>query len=264
MFPLRLSQAHLNLLEACPRKFQHLYLEQLRSPDDPAQLERLQQGSQFHLLMQQWQMDLPIEPFLLADEQLRRWFDAFVQQAPTILALESGGEPLRQSEHTRVLWFDGYLLTVVYDLLLTNDQQAAILDWKTYPRPQTSTRLRHNWQTRLYPFVLAETTAYQPEQISMTYWFFQASGEPAQSLRLPYSLAQHEQTRADLSRLLSQLTANLERYEMGEPFPQVALGSDQCESCRMAVRCDRTSSPSLLSELDPTVLDWTEIAEIPL
>ena len=32
---LRLSQGHLNLLAACPRKFQHSYLEQLNTPLDP-------------------------------------------------------------------------------------------------------------------------------------------------------------------------------------------------------------------------------------
>jgi len=61
---LRLSQGHLNLLETCPRKFQHTYLEQLNSPANPEHEERQTLGSRFHLLMQQREMGLPINSFL--------------------------------------------------------------------------------------------------------------------------------------------------------------------------------------------------------
>ena len=37
---MRLSQGQLNLLERCPRQFQHTYLEQLGSPINPEQQER--------------------------------------------------------------------------------------------------------------------------------------------------------------------------------------------------------------------------------
>ncbi|HEY9656349.1 MAG TPA: PD-(D/E)XK nuclease family protein, partial [Crinalium sp.] len=53
-FPIRLSQSQLNRLVACPRKFQHTDLEQLAAPSEPEQQERQNQGTRFHLLMQQW------------------------------------------------------------------------------------------------------------------------------------------------------------------------------------------------------------------
>lgn len=122
------------MLATCPRKFQHLYLEQLAAPPDAEQQERLSQGSQFHLLMQQWQLGLPIEPLLHTDKALQHWFQAFQSAAPEILSLADETEPpLSQSEHTRTLEFAGYLLTVVYDLLLLGDRSAKILDWKTIP-----------------------------------------------------------------------------------------------------------------------------------
>ncbi|MBW4583018.1 MAG: PD-(D/E)XK nuclease family protein [Tildeniella nuda ZEHNDER 1965/U140] len=239
--PLRLSQSQLNRLAACPRRFQHTDLEQLAAPSEPDQQERQNQGTRFHLLMQQWLLGLPVEPLVQEDAQLQAWFDAFIAVAPKILTLGDDRPLWGQSEHARTLAFEGYLLTVVYDLLLANGQQAQILDWKTYPRPQNPRYLLQNWQTRLYPFVLAEASDYDPDRIAMIYWFFE-SGEQAPEARrfnAPYDRSQHEQTRTDLTHLLAQLTDWLERYQNGEPFPQVPLESKECDRCSFAIRCDR-------------------------
>lgn len=244
----RLSQGHLTLLSTCPRKFQHVVLEQLSSPNPPEEQERLNQGSRFHLLLQQWQLELPVESFVQEDAQLNIWFNGFLQAAPQILTLPTNDRTeeqtaLYQTEHQRTLEFQGCLLTVVYDLLISNPHQARILDWKTYPRPRNSQWLRQNWQTRLYPFVLAETSPYAPEDISMVYWFFQSqtSDSPPQRLVLQYDRAQHEQTRQDLTHLLTQLTSWWEQYQRGVSFPQVTVGATACEDCNFAVRCDRSS-----------------------
>ncbi|UBF25357.1 PD-(D/E)XK nuclease family protein [Kovacikia minuta CCNUW1] len=273
-FPLRLSQGNLNLLATCPRKFQHTYLEQLAAPNPPEQQEKQNQGNRFHLLMQQWQLGLPIAPFIQADGQLQQWFKAFTNAAPKILTLGSGEEVvLSQSEHTRTLEFQGYLFTVVYDLLLSGQQSAKILDWKTYPRPQNSRWLLENWQTRLYPFVLAETSTYLPEQISMTYWFFQATGEQAtaaaaQSFAIAYNAAKHEQTRQDLSQLLTQLTHWLDQYQAGEPFPHLAFGSKPCETCTFPRRCFgpevRQDDLAALPDRPGSLPSFEEIEEVPL
>ncbi|KAM3093269.1 PD-(D/E)XK nuclease family protein [Phormidesmis sp. 146-35] len=258
---MRLSQGQLNLLETCPRKFQHTYLEQLGAPTTPDQQARLMLGSRFHSLMQQWEMGLPVEPFIREDEQLNQWFTAFVGAAPRILELEA--PTFRQSEHQRTLEVEGHLLTVVYDLLVMSDSQAQILDWKTYPKPLKSRQLAENWQTRLYPFVLAETSHYDPGQISMTYWFFQSkSGEDAdpQSLKFSYSSTTHQQTQRDLTQLLQRLSGWIDRYEQGESFPQVAEGSKQCADCSFATRCQRGDGEESTVRLP----NFAEIQEIPL
>ena len=241
--PLRLSQSQLNRLAVCPRRFQHADLEQLASPSEPDQQERQNQGTRFHLLMQQWLLGLPVEPLVQEDSQLQAWFSAFMAVAPKILTLGDDRPAWGQSEHSRTLQFEGYLLTVVYDLLLANGQQAQILDWKTYPRPQNPRWLLQNWQTRLYPFVLAETSDYDPDRIAMIYWFFESRNEhpEAQRFNVAYDRIQHEQTRNDLTHLLTQLTGWLERYQHGEPFPQVRLASKECDRCSFAIRCDRVT-----------------------
>jgi hypothetical protein len=220
-------------------------MEQLLSPSDPDQQERQTWGAQFHLLVQQWQLRLPVERLAEGDPQLQRWFEAFVQAAPAILGFAPGEtNPLHQSEHSRTLEFQNYLLTVVYDLLITEPHQARILDWKTYPRPRQPKWLRQNWQTRLYPFVLAETSDFEPEQISMTYWFFQTrpgeSAEP-QSYSFAYDRIQHEQTRSDLVHLLNQLDLWLHSYPSGEPLPQVPEAAAICPQCPFALGCGRES-----------------------
>jgi len=237
---LRLSQGQLNLLEACPRKFQHTYLEQLNSPANPEHEERQTLGSRFHLLMQQREMGLPIDSILQADPQLQRWMAGFTDAAPEILMSATDNQTFRESEHYRTLQIQNYLLTVVYDLLIADNQQAQILDWKTYPKPLHKRKLESNWQTRLYMYVLAETSAYSPENISMTYWFVQSEGKP-QNIKFTYNTAQHLKTAKKLKQLLNQLTDWLEDYQNNIQFPQVPEGSKMCDYCTFAKRCDRTT-----------------------
>jgi hypothetical protein len=245
---MRLSQGQLNQLNTCPRKFQLTFIEQLASPVSPEQQEQLAWGTRFHLLMQQRELGLPIESLVGEEPQLQRCFAALLAAAPEIFAAAGAGESrvFREAEHDRILHFNGYLLTVRYDLLIADGKQAQILDWKTYPRPQNRQKLAENWQTRLYLYVLAETSDYLPKQISMTYWFVQSAGEGVpvpQSLKFAYNATQHKKNLASLTRLLSDLTGWLQRYqEAGEPFPQVGEDAGQCQFCPFAVRCGRTQN----------------------
>ncbi|MFN7852939.1 MAG: PD-(D/E)XK nuclease family protein, partial [Dolichospermum sp.] len=151
---LRLSQGHLNLLAACPRKFQHSYLEQLNTPLDPKHEEYQILGSRFHLLMQQREMGLPINNLLQADPQLQNWMTDFSKIAPEIFITNIDNQTFRESEHYRTLQIEDYLLTVIYDLLIADQNKAQILDWKTYPQLPERENLGENWQTRLYMYVL--------------------------------------------------------------------------------------------------------------
>lgn len=255
-----LSQGQLKLLETCPRKFQHLYLEQLGTPVSPEQQERLAWGSRFHLLMQQRELGLPVESLVEEDAQLQHWVTALVNAASDVLTPDP--QTFRESEHCRTLNFQGYLLTVIYDLLIEDEKSAKILDWKTYPQPQNRQWLTTDWQTRLYLYVLAETSDYAAEQISMSYWFVKSQPRP-QSLKFTYNAAQHEKTRQDLTTLLTQLTGWLQRYQdKGIDFPQVAESTGRCSECNFAVRCQRTTESSINSSRDllPNLADIQEVS----
>jgi hypothetical protein len=259
---IRLSQAQLNLLETCPRKFQQVYLDQLGTPIAPEQQDQMNWGSRFHLLMQQRELGLPTVMNSLADPSLQSCVDAFIRAAPELFQQPA---IFRQSEHRRTLEFQGYLLTVVYDLLILNSRQAQILDWKTYPRPQNQRWLAENWQTRLYPFVLAETSDYLPEDISITYWFvrtaqFATETMQPQNLQFNYSTAQHEAIRLRLTTLLNQLTGWLKEYQAGKPFPQVEATENQCGFCAFDLRCQRNQYKPDASNNFPTLAEIQEVA----
>ncbi|MGF1590731.1 MAG: PD-(D/E)XK nuclease family protein [Pleurocapsa sp.] len=200
---IRLSQSHLNLLSICPPKFQQVYLDCLNSLPAPNQQDNRQWGSRFHLLMQQRELTLPIEALLATDAELDNSLKALIRAAPE---LEPDPNIWREAEHCRTLRLDNFLFTVIYDLLIAKTEQAIILDWKTYRNPPRWQKLANDWQTRLYLYVLAETSEYEPEQLQMTYWFVK-SGTP-QSATFNYSQQQHQQT----ARELIVLTANLETW----------------------------------------------------
>lgn len=260
-FPLTpLSQGQLNLLQACPRKFQHIYIDQLGTPVSLEQQERANWGSRFHLVMQQRELGLPVEALVKEDTQMQHWVTALADAAWDVLT--PNPQTFRESEHCRTLNFQGYVLTVVYDLLIEDENSAQILDWKTYHKPKNQQWLAEDWQTRLYPFVMAETSDYAPEEISMTYWFVQSQPHP-QSIRFSYDQAQHEKTRHDLTVLLAQLRGWLQSYQVDRiPFPQVAESTNQCPRCQFAVRCQRMGEDAANSSngLLPNLANIEEVA----
>lgn len=204
---IRLSQGQLNLLETCPPKFQQIYLNKLSSLPNPETEEKQTWGSQFHLLMQQRELGLPIESLLVKNQELDQSLQALLQAAPQIL--DQNNNQWREAEHSRTLNFGNYLLTVIYDLLVADDRQAQIIDWKTYLKPQRKEKLAQNWQTRLYLYTLVETSEYLPEQISMTYWFVKLSNTPESHI-FNYDNQQHKKTAEDLHILLTNLDTWME------------------------------------------------------
>jgi hypothetical protein len=242
---IRLSQGHLKVLETCPRKFEYIYFDRLTLPISPEQQLKMQWGKQFHLLMQQRELGLPISPFLEQSPRLNNMVNAIVDTAPELFSSQT--QSWRQAEHVRTLAIDNYLLTVIYDLLILNTKQAYIIDWKTYPLPKRQAELAKDWQTGLYLYLLAETSEYLPKQISFTYWFIQSEPRP-QSLVFRYNLRQHRQTQKDLSELLERLQQWLDNYrDRGESFPQLPISSTACGSCNFAHRCERQGT-SLVSQ----------------
>jgi hypothetical protein len=272
-----LSQGHLSILEFCPRKYQYIYVDHLTTPLSLEQQRSLQWGSQFHQLMQQRSLGLPLDDLLALSPhpgieanrvaELGHCLDILAQQEPTVFG--DGVQDfmqadfLQDSEHSRsflwLSWPDGeqvqqgqplspdrWVLRVIYDRLLLTSKAAQILDWKTYPQPKHSQWIRQSWQTRLYLFVLVETSAYTPEQVSMTYWFvrhYNDRGELApQSYQVQYDRHAHEQTRADLSVWIDRLTHYYRDYQAGSPFPMLPESAPQCQSCPFNQRCERSVS----------------------
>ncbi len=258
---LRISQRHLTILEKCPRQFEHTYFDRLTLPINPAQQVKTQLGSDFHLLMHQRELGLPIEPILARSPQLNTWMAAMLQAAPTLF--ESNDQTQRESEQVRTIQIDNYLFTAIYDLVILQPDRADIIDWKTYPLPKHKKDLDLEWQTRLYLYILAETSDYLPKQIAFTYWFIQSTPQP-KSIKISYTLKQHRQTHTDLLALLAKLTNWLDvDQHQREPLPQVAASTGLCDRCSFAARCDRQDLGA--PELDSfSSLDLRHIPLVPI
>ncbi|MEB3357646.1 MAG: PD-(D/E)XK nuclease family protein [Synechococcales bacterium] len=263
---LRLSQGQLNLLQTCPRKFQHVYLDQLAAPLSPDEQAKLAWGSRFHLLMQQRELGLPTRLFSGEPDALQASVETLLATIPERIKASPGQSPqqFRQSEYRLSLDFQGYLLTVIYDLIVIDPQGAAIVDWKTYAQPPKRIWLKDNWQTRLYPFVLTEVMGIAPARVSLTYWFIPPGGsgsQPLQSMRFDYDDSQHRAIRMELTQLLQQLTVWIQDYQRGVPFPQIPP-SARCDACQFAQRCDR--HPDSSDAPRPSLPQPSEIEEVAL
>ncbi len=231
--PLALSQGHLALWQTCPRKFQLAIANRLSAPPPVERQERMQAGSRFHLLLQQRELGLDVMALADSDPQLRAWMHRFEAHPPTILTGK------RYSEHGRTFAMtvdaQPYLLTVVYDLLAIDTAAAAaqILDWKTYQRAVPWETLRENWQTRLYLFVLAETTGIAPTSLAMTYWF----ANTGESVAIAYDAEAHAKTYRDLVEVMRGMA----QAALQGVYPQLPQGSPVCDRCEFAYRCERNA-----------------------
>ncbi|WP_017327125.1 PD-(D/E)XK nuclease family protein [Synechococcus sp. PCC 7336] len=194
--PQRITQTHLRVLDKEPHRFRRLFLDGLALPNLPRNPEAIERGQQFHQLMQQQALALPIDALVAADRDLKRYFDAYERHPPPSI------EGDRQAEYPLAIAMRGFQLFGVVDLLVTNRDRAQIVDWKTYRRPRELRELEFDWQTRLYLFLLAETHGYSPAMLSMTYWFAEAPDRP---VTLHYDRATHQANRQILARLLGQL-----------------------------------------------------------
>jgi CRISPR/Cas system-associated exonuclease Cas4 (RecB family) len=251
------SQGVLQTLATCPRQFQYQYLWQYPQVDEPAFTERQRWGQQFHRLMQQLALGLPVEILAGADPELYTCLEQLLADQPWLGLPPPSGEQ-RQVETRLSLYIEDLLLTGVYDLLVRSPAQAVIHDWKTGVHQSSRRSLQQRWQTRLYLYLLAETCGLPPDALSMTYWFVRQS--PIQSVTIPYSRRVHQATAQDLRALLNQL-----RDLIAQPdalMPPLAAESPACRHCAYASRCH--GEQGVVEQKDAPPLDWGAIAPLRL
>ena len=193
--PLRITQTHLKVLADEPHQFRPRFLDGLGMPA-VFNAEAIARGRQFHQLMHQRSLHLPVEDLVAYDHNLQRYFDAYEHQPPPLLS----GDQL--AEYPLAVPFVGFQLFGVLDVLVRNPQQMQIVDWKTYRRARPIEDLREDWQTRLYLFLLATWSEYPPESLSMVYWFAEA---PRQTVEIHYSSEAFKQDRCTICQLLETL-----------------------------------------------------------
>ncbi len=249
-----LSQYKLANFLACQRRFQLRTLRRLPWPASPLP-ERteqlLQQGQDFHQLLERHFLGLTITPATIPDGRIQQWWQAFQAHSP-VQNLPDNAHFLPETGLTVPL--GNHLLYGRFDLLVIgedaqNQPFAHVFDWKT-GRPSTIDELNGRWQTRLYLALLAEgghafwpqNVPLAPEQISLTYWYVQDAETP---VTLSYSTAAHQANWAELQ----QIATELDNAFAAGSWP---LTDDwqTCRECAYQVYCGRQGAGTAVPELD--------------
>jgi PD-(D/E)XK nuclease superfamily len=234
------SQNNLQDYVDCPRRFELRHIQHLEWPalqSEPVLLQEqlMVQGRQFHKMVQQIMVGLPVETLIenVDSANLAQWWDNFMQSNP-LIALPGK----RYVEHYLSCPLAGYRLTAQYDLLAVEPgKRAVILDWKTSSRKPRREFLKNRLQTRVYRYMLVEAgkqlndnQPLLPEQVEMTYWFAEFPGEPEHFL---YDQKQFYEDR----KFLTDLVVEIAHHESG----QFILTPDEkkCLYCSYRSLCNR-------------------------
>jgi CRISPR/Cas system-associated exonuclease Cas4 (RecB family) len=197
----------------CARRFQLRYLHKLSYPateSEPAleNEKHQQEGEYFHRLMQQHMIGIPQGQVakLANTPNLQRWWENFLGASDLRGLKDLGG---LYPEATLSAPLGNYRLLAKYDLLAIHDGNATIYDWKTYRKRPRNEWLSARMQTRVYRALLVRagahlnnSTAFEPEQIEMIYWFADFPNEPA---RFAYTSAQYKRDWDLLAKLADEI-----------------------------------------------------------
>jgi hypothetical protein len=245
------SQNNLQDYVDCARRFQLRYGIGQQWPaveSEPVEEHFVEQGSQFHLLIQRHLLGIPADQLTPADPLLGGWWASYLRTPP--LGLPEG---LRLPEIQLSTPLGDQRLLARFDLLAIDPgQRAVIVDWKTTRHKPKRATLAARLQTRVYPFVLAEAGAelfggpIRPEQISLIYWFAEAPAEPEV---FEYSAAAHADNQAYLGGLIAEIVG---RHSETWPLTNEVK---RCEFCVYRSLCNRGSKAGDFHEVDTEVDD---------
>lgn len=238
---LTLSRPRLTDFQACRRRFELRYLDDLPWPTlplDRAAAERGANGRLFHTLLERYFLGLDVAIDAATPAEVRHNWAAFQAWWPGYAAADlalANGRYLPEMSLTVPV--GNHLLRGRFDLLVVSADRRAvhIFDWKT-GRPRADDALRADWQTRLYLALIGQSgraldAAPTPANIRLTYWFSQ---EPEQPRTLRYSSTDHAQNWANISELVAAIDDSL-RTDTWPLTPDI----NTCRGCPYQVFCDR-------------------------
>ncbi len=274
------SQSSLEDFTVCARRFELRYLQQLRWPAIEAEpvheAERLAQlGADFHRLVQQHLIGLDestlTKTLAGADPDLMSWWKNYLTYRPATL-----NEAQIHPELTLSAPLRGYRLLARFDVLAQQpDGTFLIIDWKTSRKKPSRDSLAARMQTRVYPYVLTAAGAafnggqsIDPAAVQMMYWYAHLPEKPE---LFEYSSALYQRDEQILSETIEQI----KNAANNNHFPLVDAPKP-CLSCTYRSFCERGHRAAPLADVDdafpekdaapetlePTALDWDQIAEI--
>jgi hypothetical protein len=252
------SQGSLQDFVECRRRFYLRYLRRLAWPavqSEPAlEFERyLWEGEQFHRMVQQHQVGVPLERLapMAQGEDLSRWWQNYLSysgEKGSLGSLAADGSR-RYAEISLSVPVGSTRLVAKYDLLVvTSAERAVIFDWKTARKRPRRQWLAAHLQTRVYPYLLVRAGAhlnqgrpFAPDQVEMVYWF---ANFPEQVERFLYNKNAFDSD----GEYLAELVSSVQRMDAAE----FTLTADErrCAFCVYRSLCERGDRAGMLAEYE--------------
>ena len=236
---LVLSAHSLQAYVDCHRRFELSYLQELQWPavetEPLLESERhMDDGRRFHEMVHRDIVGMaPPAPDPTREVDVARWWANYQNHRPGDL------EGSRYPEKTLVGRVDGRTLVATCDLIVVQPQgRLQIFDWKTWRRRHGREWLSERLQTKIYPFLAAQSTQLTgaqiaPGNIEMVYWYADFPDEP-ETFRY-----NEEQLQSDEAYIVG-LAEEIANTDEGA----FALTDDvrQCTYCIYRSFCDRGTS----------------------
>jgi len=238
----------------CARRYELSYLEELKWPaveSEPLlQSERhMVDGRRFHEMVHRDVLGVEVPlPDSAKDPDISRWWNNYMVQRPANV------DGKRFAEKTLVGSVATMEVTMVAtcDLIVISEgesgRRARIFDWKTWRRRHTREWLLDRLQTRIYPYLLVQSSAtlaggkpLTPDEVEMVYWY---SDFPDNPEVFAYSETQFREDEAYLGGLVDEI---LNR----EPGSfQLTTDEKKCMFCVYRSFCDRGGVAGYLEDGD--------------
>ncbi len=251
------SQSSLQDYLDCPRRFELRYLLKVRWPapitEPVIEFEHhIQQGLQFHQMVQQYLNDLPLEKIQAAitDTELQAWWQNFISFAPT-----KPYEGKKFPEYRLSIPFEGFRLVAQYDLVIAGPEGIAVIfDWKTSRTHPRKGKMAARAQSLIYPFVLVEaglpSLPVQARNVTMIYWY---PIFPAHPDVINYDQKQHQENAVRIKDIFNRII-NTADGEFG-----LTTDEHRCLFCNYRSLCSRGSKAGLLDQMEEDALDLSGI-----
>ena len=164
-------------------------------PDTKLHRDKLMDGAQFHLVMRQMGLGIPVDELLATHPQFKRWVDA---------AFPYTQIPGNKRWNVDLCHkFNDVYLIENYDFIVSNDDKTIAINW-TIGEPQDT--LEKLWKTQLRLFLLQENTGVKCENISLIYLF--ANSETMS--QCCYSDRQHEENKQKLNTIIPPIKSQIQ------------------------------------------------------
>lgn len=239
------SQGSLQDYVDCPRRFQLKYFEQVAWPAlevEPAldNEMHLQRGAEFHRMLLQYFLGISgkkISKLAAEDANLYRWWENFLDAVGNLEGLSEHSEYQYVPEFSLTIPIGDYRLVGKFDLLVFNEHEFIIYDWKTSRKQPKREWLSDTLQTRVYPYLcyqscslLIDSNLIKPSQIKMVYWYAEYPSAP---LSFQYNIQKFNQDQALFSEIIREIDA------LDDSPAQLTSNERLCRYCVYRSLCNR-------------------------